>query len=98
MDQKNPFKSTWYIDKLPQKEIDDFCHKHRVEVLRGEDYSYHCYINYKKGEGSWGVGMNCLEALIGGIITWQKYDGKVPTKKQKDDIQRAKNDAGESQG
>lgn len=48
----------------------DFQKTNRVEVHFDSSQQYLCYINYKEGDGAYGLGMTFLESLQNGI---EKY-------------------------
>ena len=48
----------------------DFLNNNRIEVVWDLSQQYLCYINYKEGDGAYGLGMTFLEALQNGI---EKY-------------------------
>lgn len=49
----------------------DFINSNRVEVIWDASQQYLCYINYKEGDGAYGLGVTFLEALNNGI---EKYN------------------------
>ena len=54
------------IKSLPS----DFLNNNRIEIVCDLSQQYLCYINYKEGDGAYGLGMTFLEALQNGI---EKY-------------------------
>ena len=48
----------------------DWMEHNRIEVVWDLSQQYLCYINYKEGDGAYGLGMTFEEALINGL---QKY-------------------------
>jgi len=50
----------------------DFCWNYKVEVLMQADFQYHCYINYKEGDGAYSIELDPLSALILGIENFKK--------------------------
>jgi len=45
------------------KEITNFCEQNKVEIVRLEDMQLHCFINYKKGDGSYAHGINAIAVI-----------------------------------
>jgi hypothetical protein len=45
------------------KEIKNFCEQNKVEIVRLEDMQLHCFINYKKGDGSYAHGINAIAVM-----------------------------------
>lgn len=69
----------YFIDETKQAkklfdldEISSFQLKHKVEIIRGEDYQYLCYID---GEG-YGTSLTPLMALVKGIKQFKSYEKK----------------------
>lgn len=58
--------NTMFAVSLPS----DFLNNNRIEVVWDLSQQYLCYINYKEGDGAYGLGMTFLEALQNGI---EKY-------------------------
>ena len=50
----------------------DFLNNNRVEVVWDLSQQYLCYINYKEGDGAYGLGMTFLEALQNGIDKYKE--------------------------
>jgi len=48
----------------------EFLNTNRIEIVFDPSQQYLCYINYKEGDGAYGIGMTFLEALQNGI---EKY-------------------------
>jgi hypothetical protein len=72
-------QSEWklYEDNYNKLELMQFFVEHRVEVLSQSDCQYHCFIDYKEGDGSWFSSMsNPLEALVMGVKVWKKHNLK----------------------
>ncbi len=72
-------KDEWDLfDKYySREELEEFIRHHKVEVLRAEDYQFHCYIDYKKGDDSWYSSMfNPLTAIVVGIKVWKEHNEK----------------------
>lgn len=59
--------------KTPQ-EVCDFLgdSTFKVDVIRLEDYSFHCWKNYKEDRGSDGMGMTALEAILNAMHNLEK--------------------------
>lgn len=49
------------------EEILDFQKDHKVEILMQDDLQFHCFIDYKKGDGSYAQSLTSLNAMIVGI-------------------------------
>ena len=56
------------------EEILAFQKEHRVEVLRQEDYQYHCFIDYKQGDGSYAQSFTPLNSMIVGIKQYKNKE------------------------
>jgi hypothetical protein len=54
------------------EEIIEFQKLHKVEVLIQPHYQYHCFIDYKEGDGSYASGFTNLGTLIMGIKNYKK--------------------------
>lgn len=52
----------------------DFCIEHKVEVVRGEDYQYQCWID---NEGSYATSLTAFEALYEGILNYDRRTSKT---------------------
>lgn len=47
-----------------------FTAQHEVQVIRGEDYQYTCYINRE----GWGLGLTFMGALVNGLRRWAQHN------------------------
>ncbi len=56
--------------KLSWADVEKFCASNKVEVLMQADCQYHCYINFKKGDGADAVCLTFVGALKQGIYTF----------------------------
>ena len=70
-------KSFAELDYKILLEVAEFCVNNRVELLMQDDCQFHCFINYKEGDGSYGIGLNSLDALIAGYLAFIKQSKKV---------------------
>lgn len=60
-------ENNWTRAEFNIEEILKFQLEHKVEVIMQEDYQYHCFIDYKKGDGSYAQSFTPLNALMVGI-------------------------------
>lgn len=49
------------------EEILDFQREHKIEVIMQSDLQYHCFIDFKEGDGSYASAFTPLNAMIIGI-------------------------------
>jgi hypothetical protein len=61
----------FWRSKVSAEELVEFLDEHRVEVLVQADTQYHCYIDYKEGDGSDGIGLTFLGALLEAIYRYK---------------------------
>jgi hypothetical protein len=57
-----------------------FTLEHRVEILLQDDCQFHCYIDYKSGDGSqvYGIDIDPLTSMALGISSYIKmYEAKI---------------------
>lgn len=62
-------------------EYEEFMKNNRVEVHFDASQQYLCYINYKEGDGAYGLGMTFMESLTNGIYHYKKM-AALPNVKQ----------------
>lgn len=55
-------KKNFDLDK-----IFNFTLKHKVDVIMQSDQQFHCFIDYEEGDGSWGIDIDPLSAIMNGI-------------------------------
>lgn len=53
----------------------EFVKKNRIDITLGDDLSYECYINYKKGDRAYGIDINFFDTLFSAIKRYkEKYN------------------------
>lgn len=62
---------TGNTDRKEAIALQEFLNKNRVEVHFDESQQYLCYINYKEGDGAYGLGMSFFESLENGIAKYR---------------------------
>ncbi len=53
--------------------IYNFCKEHRVEIIFERDLQFHCFIDYKDGDGSYDAGLYAFNSLVNGISTYLRH-------------------------
>lgn len=65
-------ENNWTRAEFNLEEILEFQTKHKVEVLVQSDYQYHCFIDFKEGDGSYAQAFTVLNALMMGIRNYKQ--------------------------
>lgn len=70
----NPLEEELTLTKklVDIESIIEFTKNHRVEVMFQADCQYHCYIDYKEGDGTYGSGLTPLFTMWKGIQNYYK--------------------------
>lgn len=66
----------YWLAQTDQRKVSEFCLQHRVEVLFQADCQFHCFIDYKEGNGSYGIGLTAFGALYQGIHEYNRQKNK----------------------
>ena len=68
----------YYIEPLfDLRAVFDFCQKNKVDVLFQDDLQHYCFINYKEGDRAYAIELTAIEAMIKGIINYEKEQAKT---------------------
>ncbi len=58
--------------KLHLNSVLNFCQNHKVDVIHQSDMQYYCLIDWKDGDKPYAIELTNIEALIKGIIAYEK--------------------------